>query len=512
MDSCDVLIVGGGINGAGIARDAAGRGLSVLLCEQADLAGATSSASSKLIHGGLRYLEQREFRLVREALAEREVLLRSAPHIIRPLRFVLPHDAAIRPRWVVRLGLFLYDHIGGRRSLPGTEAIRFATHPYGAPLRPEIAHGFVYSDCWVDDARLVVLNARAAAARGAAVRTRTRLIAARREGASWITRLRDLHSGVEQELRAHALVNAAGPWVTDVIARAASASAQRGMRLIKGSHIVVPRLYDGDQAYILQNDDRRIVFVIPFQERYSLVGTTDVPFAGDPADVAIAPDETAYLCAAVSRWFATAVTPDQVVWRYSGVRPLYDDHAETASSVTRDYVLDLDAPDGRAPLLSVFGGKITTFRRLAEHALDKLTPFFSAAGPAWTRTAILPGGDLPDGDATRFATGLAQSYPFLPAGLARRLAGSYGTEAHAILGDAARLEDLGVAFGGGLTAREVDFLVDCEWAREPDDILWRRTKLGLAIDDAGVERLRCYLAARTAAPRRDGLLIARAER
>jgi glycerol-3-phosphate dehydrogenase len=512
MDSCDVLIVGGGINGAGIARDAAGRGLSVLLCEQADLAGATSSASSKLIHGGLRYLEQREFRLVREALAEREVLLRSAPHIIRPLRFVLPHDAAIRPRWLVRLGLFLYDHIGGRRSLPGTEAVRFATHRYGAPLRPSIAHGFAYSDCWVDDARLVVLNARAAAAHGAAVRTRTRLIAARREGASWITTLRDLRSGVEQELRAHALVNAAGPWVTDVIARAASASAHRGMRLIKGSHIVVPRLYDGDQAYILQNDDRRIVFVIPFQERYSLVGTTDVPFAGDPADVAIASDETAYLCAAVSRWFATPVTPDQVVWRYSGVRPLYDDHAETASTVTRDYVLDLDAPDGRAPLLSVFGGKITTFRRLAEHALDKLRPFFSAAGPAWTRTAILPGGDLPDGDAARFAVGLAQSYPFLPAALARRLAGSYGTEARTILGDAARLEDLGVAFGGGLTAREVDFLVDCEWAREPADILWRRTKLGLAIDDDGVERLRCYLAARTVAPLRDGLSIARAER
>ncbi|MEJ0071582.1 MAG: glycerol-3-phosphate dehydrogenase [Pseudomonadota bacterium] len=499
MDDCDLLVVGGGINGAGIARDAAGRGLTVVLCEQADLAAATSSASSKLIHGGLRYLEQREFRLVREALAEREVLLRSAPHIIRPLRFVLPHDPAIRPRWLVRLGLFLYDHIGGRRALPGTEAIRLRAHRYGAPLRPEIAHGFAYSDCRVDDARLVVLNARAAAALGAAVLTRTRLIGARRDGGGWACRLRDRRSGCEREIRARALVNAAGPWVAEVIARVASASSHRQMRLIKGSHIVVPRLHDGDQAYILQNDDRRIVFVIPYQERFSLIGTTDVPFDGDPAAVAIAADEIDYLCKAVSRWFATPVTPDQVLWRYAGVRPLYDDHAATAATVTRDYVLDLDAPPGQAPLLSVFGGKITTFRRLAEHALDKLARFFPAAGPAWTRDAVLPGGDLPDGDVARYATALTQSRPWLPAALAHRLAGSYGTAAAALLGDAARHEDLGLEFGGGLTAREVDWLVAEEWALEPDDILWRRTKLGLAIEPAGAERLRAYLAAKTAA-------------
>ena len=498
-DACDLLVVGGGINGAGIARDAAGRGLAVILCEQADLAAATSSASSKLIHGGLRYLEQGAFRLVREALAEREVLLASAPHLIRPMRFVLPHDGTIRPRWLIRLGLFLYDHLGGRRTLPGTEAIRFADHPYGSPLRPAIRHGFAYSDCWVDDARLVVLNARAAAARGATIRTRTRLIGARRDGVAWLAHLRDLRDGSERQVRAGALVNAGGPWVAEIIERLGGAPGRRRMRLVKGSHIVVPRLHDGDQAYILQNTDRRIVFVLPFQERFSLIGTTDLPFAGDPANVTIAPDETAYLCAAVSRWFATPVTPEQVVWRYSGVRPLYDDHAASASTVTRDYVLDLEAPAGGAPLLSVFGGKITTFRRLAEQALDRLAPFFPDAGPAWTRGAVLPGGTLPPGGVAALAAHLGAAHPWLPAALASRLAGSYGSDAAAILRGAARLEDLGADFGGGLTAREVDWLVAEEWAREPTDILWRRTKLGLAIDAAGAERLRAHLAAPAAA-------------
>jgi glycerol-3-phosphate dehydrogenase len=491
---CDLLVVGGGINGAGIARDAAGRGLTVTLCEQADLAAATSSASSKLIHGGLRYLEQRAFRLVRESLAEREVLLRSAPHIIRPMRFVLPHDPSIRPRWLVRLGLFLYDHIGGRRSLPGTETIRCGAHRYGTPLRPDIAHGFAYSDCSVDDARLVVLNARAAAASGATVLTRTRLVSAKREGGLWVGRLRDLRSGREHDVRARALVNAAGPWVGDVIENVAGLRSPRHMRLIKGSHIVVPRLYAGDQAYILQNDDRRIVFVIPYQDRFSLVGTTDVPFDGDPASAAISPGEIDYLCTAVSRWFATPVTPEQVRWRYAGVRPLYDDHAATAATVTRDYVLDLDAPDGQPPLLSVFGGKLTTFRRLAEHALERLQRFFPDSGPAWTHDAVLPGGDLPNGDVEQLTIELVQSRSWLPPGLARRLAHSYGSVAYAILGDATRLEDLGLAFGGGLTAREVDWLVAEEWALEPDDILWRRTKLGLTIDQTGIERLRSYLA------------------
>ncbi|MBI3516581.1 MAG: glycerol-3-phosphate dehydrogenase [Proteobacteria bacterium] len=495
MDDCDLLIVGGGINGAGIARDAAGRGLSVLLVEQGDLAGATSSASSKLIHGGLRYLEQYEFRLVREALAEREVLLGSAPHIIRPLRFVLPHDRSIRPLWLIRLGLLLYDHLGGRRTLPATERIHCRTHRYGTPLHDTVTDAFAYSDCWVDDARLVVLNARAAAALGAAIETRSRLVAAQRDGATWLASVQDRH-GTARIVRARALVNAAGPWVADVIGRAKSASSQRRMRLIKGSHIVVERLHDGDQAYILQNDDRRIVFVLPYQERFSLIGTTDVAFDGDPAAVAITPDEVDYLCAAVSRWFATPVTSDRVVASYAGVRPLYDDHAASASTVTRDYVLDLDAPAGQAPLLSVFGGKITTFRRLAEHALDKLKPSFPTASPAWTRGAVLPGGDLPGGSLEHFIVRLRERHGWLPVELARRLARSYGTDALEILGGATRPQDLGLEFGAGLTAREVDWLVAHEWARTVDDVLWRRTKLGLTIDAAGAERLRGYLAAK----------------
>ena len=496
MSGYDLLIVGGGINGAGIARDAAGRGLSVLLAEQGDLAGATSSASSKLIHGGLRYLEQYEFRLVREALAEREVLLATCGHIIRPMRFVLPHDATSRPRWLIRLGLFLYDHLGGRRTLPATERIRLRAHRYGAPLKETLVDGFAYADCWVDDARLVVLNARAAAALGAQIETRTRVTRARRDGNGWVATLHDRATGAEREMHARVLINAAGPWVGDMLARTKGVATQRHLRLVKGSHIVVERLHDGDQAYILQNADRRIVFVIPFQERFSLIGTTDVPFDGDPAEVAIASDEIDYLCTAVSRWFAKPVTPDDVVWRYAGVRPLYDDHAASASTVTRDYVLDLDAPAGQAPLLSVFGGKITTFRRLAEHALDKLKPYFSKAGPAWTRDAVLPGADLPGGSLEHFTARLGERYPWLAVDLKRRLARSYGTDALDILGNAARPADLGLEFGGGLTAREVDWLIAREWAREIDDILWRRTKLGLAIDAAGTERLRGYLAAK----------------
>jgi glycerol-3-phosphate dehydrogenase len=498
-DIVDLLVVGGGINGAGIARDAAGRGLTVALVEQGDLAGATSSASSKLIHGGLRYLEQMEFRLVREALAEREVLLASAPHIIRPLRFVLPHDRASRPRWLIRLGLMLYDHLGGRRSLPGTERIACRAHRYGAPLKPAIADAFAYSDCWVDDARLVVLAARDAAARGAAIATRTRLSAARRDGATWRATLDDLATGATREVRARALVNAAGPWVAAVIA-AAGGRSPRAMRLIKGSHIVVERLHDGDHAYILQNADRRIVFVLPYQERFSLIGTTDVAFDGDPADVAIAADEIDYLCDAVSRWFAAPVTRGDVVATYAGVRPLYDDHAASAATVTRDYVLDLDAPAGAAPLLSVFGGKITTFRRLAEQALDKLAARFPAAGPAWTRAAVLPGGDLPGGGPAALVTALRERHPWLPPELARRLALSYGTDAWRLIGGASRLADLGLEFGAGLSAREVDWLIAEEWARTVDDVLWRRTKLGLAIDAAGTERLRGYLAAKAAPP------------
>jgi glycerol-3-phosphate dehydrogenase len=474
----DLLVVGGGINGAGIARDAAGRGLSVLLCEKGDLAGGTSSASSKLIHGGLRYLEYGEFRLVRESLQEREVLLEAAPHIIWPLRFVLPHEKGLRPRPLIRLGLFLYDHLGGRKLLPGTETLRLRGHPYGAPLQERVTDGFAYSDCWVQDARLVVLNARDAASRGATVLTRTALRSARREGGHWRATLA-AEGGAVREVAARALVNAAGPWVLDLLASAAIRS-RAAVRLVKGSHIVVPRLYEGDQAYILQNDDGRIVFVIPYEGAFTLIGTTEVPFAGDPARAAIDEEETRYLCRAVSRWFARPIAPGDVVWSYAGVRPLYEDRASSASAVTRDYVFDLDGTGG-APALSIFGGKITTYRRLAEHALAKLAPFFPGAGAPWTRGAKLPGGDIPGDDPAAFAAELRRFHAFLDQAWADRLARTYGSEAHRLLGGARTREALGRDFGAGLTEREVEWLVREEWARTPEDILWRRTKLGLRL-------------------------------
>ena len=487
----DLLVVGGGVNGAGIARDAAGRGLSVLLLEQGDLAGATSSASSKLVHGGLRYLEYGEIRLVREALGEREVLLRNARHIVRPMRFVLPHDRRLRPRWMIRAGLFLYDHIGGRRELPGTETIDCARHPYGAPLRPGLRTAFVYSDCWVDDARLVVLNARDAAWRGAVVLTRTALIAARREGGSWRARIR-LANGTEGEIAAEIIVNAAGPWVAEVLHRCGIAKAHAELRLVKGSHIVVPRLHAGEQAYLLQNDDRRVIFVLPFAERFTLIGTTDIPYIGDPTRVAITGEETDYLCRAVSSWLAKPVVPADVVWSYAGVRPLHDDRARNAAAVTRDYLLDIDA-DG-PPALSVFGGKITTYRRLAEHALEKLQRFLPGMGGPWTDAAPLPGGELPPGGADALADQLLAAQPWLGAPRARRLALSYGSEAEFLLGDARRVEDLGQDFGAGLTAREVDWLVAEEWARTAEDILWRRSKLGLVAPPETAASLATYLA------------------
>jgi glycerol-3-phosphate dehydrogenase len=488
----DLLVVGGGVNGAGIARDAAGRGLSVLLCEKGDLAGATSSASSKLVHGGLRYLEYGEFRLVREALREREVLLANARHIVRPLRFVLPHDRRLRPRWLIRAGLFLYDHLGGRGELPGTETVDCARHPYGTPLRSGLDTAFVYSDCWVDDARLVALIARDAARRGASVRTRTELLAARRAAGKWHARLRRA-DGTEHEIVARLMVNAAGPWVTEVLHRCGTGDAHAELRLVKGSHIVVPRLYDGGHAYLLQNDDRRVVFVLPFEAAFTLIGTTDIPYGGDPAHVAITAEETAYLCRAVSSWFARPIRPEDVVWSYAGVRPLYDDHAADAAAVTRDYVLNLDGAE--APLLSVFGGKITTYRRLAEHALEKLGPFMPGAGPPWTATAPLPGGDLPAGGAPALAAALLAERPWLAADIAARLARSYGSEARRLLDGARAPGDLGRAFGAGLTAREVDWLVTEEWATTADDILWRRSKLGLHLSPAAQAALAAYLAA-----------------
>ena len=486
MQQCDLLIIGGGINGVGIARDAAGRGLSVLLCEQGDLAGATSSASSKLIHGGLRYLEQYEFRLVREALQEREVLLGIAPHNIWPMRFVLPHSQDQRPAWMVRLGLFIYDHLGGRTQLRATRRLDLRRDPEGAPIRDDYRTAFEYSDCWVDDARLVALNAMDARERGADIRTRTQCISAHRNGEAWIAELQDLASGARYTVLARALVNAAGPWVADMLNNRAGQNSTKRPRLIKGSHIVVPRLYDGNQAFILQNDDRRVIFVIPYEQKFSLIGTTDIPFEGDPAEVVANETEIDYLCRAVSRYFRRPIAPRELVHTYAGVRPLYDDAAANASAVTRDYVLDLDAAADRAPILSVFGGKITTFRRLAEHALDKLLPLLPVPRPAsWTGQAPLPGGDLPDGDFDKFLSGFRASHAWLPATTAKRFAHAYGTRAELVLGDAACVADLGTDFGAGFTAAELDYLVREEWVRSAEDALWRRSKLGLHLPDEG---------------------------
>lgn len=485
----DLLIVGGGINGAGIARDAAGRGLSVMLVEQHDLAGYTSSASTKLIHGGLRYLEYGEFRLVREALIERERLWGMAPHIIWPLRFVLPQTQSPRPAWMVRLGLFLYDHLGGRKRLPATETIALDRSPFGSGLQARTGKGFVYSDCWVEDSRLVVLNARDAADRGAIVRTRTRLVGARRTGARWTATI--ARDGVTSAVQARALVNAAGPWVSDVLQRVGDVRNDRGVRLIKGSHIVLPRLYDGDHAYMLQNPDRRIVFVIPYEREFSLVGTTDQPWEGPPGRAAIDADETRYLIDTVNRYFARKVSADDIRWSYAGIRPLYDDKATSASAVTRDYVLDLDADDGAAPMLSVFGGKITTYRKLAEHAMAQLAPFFPAAGGAWTGGAILPGGDFADFDA--YLAQLARERPAIPHDLLRRLVRAYGTDAATIVPPGAKPADLGDDLGGGLTMREVDHLRTREWVMTAEDILYRRSKLGLHVPGGTAERLATYL-------------------
>ncbi len=479
----DLLIIGGGINGAGIARDAAGRGLSVCLVEQDDLAGHTSAASTKLIHGGLRYLEYYEFRLVREALAERERLLAIAPHIVWPMRFVLPLGAGMRPAWMIRAGLFLYDHIGGKRSLPGSRAVRLDAGGFGAGLARQGGRAFAYSDCWVEDSRLVVLNAVDAAERGASIRTRTRLVSAHRQDGVWWAVLASKET--EEAVQARMVVNAAGPWVGQVLAGALGQNAAAHTRLVKGSHIVVKRLYEGEHAYLLQNPDRRVIFVIPYEGAFSLIGTTDLPWDEDARHVEISPGETAYLCDAVTRWTARPVTPADVVWSYSGVRPLHDDGAQSASAVTRDYVLELDAPAAAAPALSIYGGKITTYRRLAEAALARL----GVGGASWTGTAPLPGGDLPKADFPHFVADLRAAYPFLPADLAHRLARAYGTRVSAMLGTAKSLSGLGDDLGGGLTQAEVAYLRDREFARTAEDVLWRRSKLGLHVPAGTQARL-----------------------
>jgi glycerol-3-phosphate dehydrogenase len=485
---CDLLIVGGGVNGAGIARDAQGRGLGTILVERGDLAGATSSNSSKLIHGGLRYLEHYEFRLVREALAEREVLLRIAPHIVWPMRFVLPHRPEMRPRWLIRAGLFLYDHLARRVSLPGTESVNPRSHRYGAPLRPEIGAAFAYSDCWVEDSRLVILNARDAARRGATILVRTAFEGAERTPQGWVCRLR-AEDGQARQVTARALVNAAGPWVLEA-QHAAQAAARDRVRLIRGSHIVLPALYEGEQAYILQNDDRRVVFVIPYEGRFTLVGTTDVPHEGDARDARCTPEEAAYLCAAVGRQFKRAPRPEEIVWSFSGVRPLHDDGADDPSAVTRDYVLKIDAPEGAPPALTVYGGKITTYRRLAEEAVEKLGAALGEAAPAWTATAPLPGGELGGRDLAGFEAELARRHPWLDAATLRRLARAYGSEVEALLDGASGPNAMGEAYGAGFTERELDWLIREEWARTAEDVLWRRSKLGLHMPPEGQARLR----------------------
>ena len=493
----DLLVIGGGINGTGIARDAAGRGLRVLLCEKGDLAEATSSSSTKLIHGGLRYLEYYEFRLVREALAERERLLRIAPHIIWPLRFVLPHDKHARPAWMLRAGLFLYDHLARLRTLPGSTSVNLRSSPMGAPLKAELVKGFLYSDCWVEDARLVVLNAMDARARGAEIRTRTAVESARRENDGWVATIRGY--GGTQTVQAKIIVNAAGPWVSETLGGTLGQNSKAAVRLIKGSHIVTKKLYEGEQAYILQNPDKRIIFAIPYEREFTLIGTTDVPYADEPGPVRISPDETAYLCESINRFFETPITPADVVWSYSGVRPLFDDAAKNASAVTRDYVLDIADQGGVAPVLSVFGGKITTYRRLAEHALEKLQPYLPALKPSWTADAPLPGGDMQNADFDTYLASFLAKVPFLPKAQATRLARDYGTKAAAIVGNATSAAGLGEDFGAGLTAAEVDYLVAHEWARTSQDILWRRSKLGLRLSKEDVARLDAYLEKRLAA-------------
>ncbi|TWI55685.1 glycerol-3-phosphate dehydrogenase [Pseudomonas duriflava] len=484
----DIAVIGGGINGVGIAADAAGRNLSVFLCERDDLASHTSSASSKLIHGGLRYLEHYEFRLVREALAEREVLLAKAPHIVKPMRFVLPHRPHLRPAWMIRSGLFLYDHLGKREKLPASRSVRFGAD---SPLIGEINRGFEYSDCWVDDARLVVLNAMAARERGAHIHTRTRCLSAQRGKDIWTVTL-EREDGSVFSIKAKALVNAAGPWVAQIVRETIKERSPYGIRLIQGSHIIVPKLYEGEHAYIMQNEDRRIVFAIPYMDRYTMIGTTDREYQGDPANVRISDQETNYILSVANAHFRHQLTRDDIVHTFSGVRPLCDDESDNPSAITRDYTLSLSAPENHAPLLSVFGGKLTTYRKLAESAMQQLQPFFKNMGPSWTAKAPLPGGEEMT-TPQALATQLQHQVKGLPNTLAQRWATTYGNRTRKLLEGVTQMADLGEPIGADLYACEVNYLHKYEWANTVDDILWRRTKLGLAFTSAEKAALLIYL-------------------
>lgn len=514
---CDLLIIGGGVNGCGIARDAAGRGLSVLLVEKDDLAQATSSASTKLFHGGLRYLEYFEFRLVREALVERETLLRAMPHISWPLRFVLPINPDLRyrddssslgkllsrfapflrgrrPAWLTRIGLFVYDHLGGREILPATATLDLTSDPVGAPLQDKYRKAFEYSDCWVEDSRLVALNARDAAAKGATVLTRTACVTAEREGGVWVAQLRDEATGETRRVRARGVVNAGGPWVGDVLNERLRQNSDEGVRLVRGSHIVTKRLFDHDQPYFLQQPDGRIIFAIPYETDFTLIGTTDHDHEGAPGDPACTPEERDYLLAAASTYFKREVTAADIVWTYSGVRPLYDDNATSATAATRDYVLSLADADGAAPLLNVFGGKITTHRRLSEEAVSKMKRYFPHLKAPWTAGAPLPGGDFPVDGAPALLADLRAAYPFLTDRWALRLIRAYGRDAFVMLGDAASPEDLGRDFGATLTEREARWLMEREWARTGEDVAWRRSKIGLRLTADEIGALSAWMA------------------
>jgi len=478
----DLLIIGGGINGTAIARDAAGRGLKVLLCERDDLANHTSSSSTKLIHGGLRYLEYYEFSLVRKALIEREVLLRAAPHIIWPMRFVLPYDKGLRPAWMLRAGLFLYDSLGGRDKLPGTKTVNLLKAPFKGILENRLAKGFEYSDCWVEDARLVVLNAVDAKNRGADIRTRTEVLSIEQTEKGYSAQIR--HKGQSETVHAKGVINSAGPWVDEVLKKIERKKNEQSVRLVKGSHIVTKRLFEGDFAFIFQNADNRIIFAIPYENDYTLIGTTDQPYDPSEGPVKISQAEIVYLCEAASEYLAKDITPDDVTWTYSGVRPLYDDKSANASAVTRDYVMDIEEFTEGAPFLSIYGGKITTSRKLAEHALEKLHGFFDYSEKGWTKTAVLPGGDIIDADFDSFYADMQKRYESLDQALLLRLCHAYGTRVTLVLGDGQNTPELGRDFGQGLFEAEIRFLVNHEWATQADDIMWRRTKLGVHMSDS----------------------------
>ncbi len=487
MKTLDVLVIGGGVNGAGIARDLAGRGLTVMLCEKDDLASATSSASTKLIHGGLRYLEYKKFKLVREALIEREVLLRSAPHIIWPVNFVLPHHKNLRPWWMIRLGLFLYDHLdlGARKILPASKGISFAGTKYGQPLKPSFKHGFSYSDCWVDDARLVVLNALDAYEKGAQVLTRTECVKIDRhpEEPGWVATLHDHITDSNTRVHVQLVVNASGPWVNKVLGLAANGLEKYKVRWVKGSHIIVPRLYQGDQAYILQQPDNRVIFVIPYEKKYSLIGTTEIDYHGDLEEVRISMEEVDYLCDAVNGYFRHHIKPEDVEWTYSGVRPLHEEPDVTeAAAATREYLLDVEEHQG-GKILSVYGGKITTFRRLSEHAGEKVVELLGRGKGSWTRNAALPGGEGSAANFETFCKTLRREYNWLPEALAYRYARAYGSRSREFLRGFKRLSDLGENLGDNIYETEITYLINVEWALTLEDILWRRSKLGLHVSE-----------------------------